>query len=545
MPRQISGPRRRPKSKSRRERERDHMGVGLGPRPEVEVNELDPLAEDEVDLSDLPAESISASIKQAIEEGEFSANAIAELYPLQIPGLKLDDRGVFNREAMAELAIDPPAEGEVRPVVHNRPDLLNFVEIPKPPEELDALLRGDIDPELYGWHVYGQQGTPEQLGVPVDDLRNQLPTQMPDNPAAAPASLTQAWDPLATPLDGVSASHPSDPRRTTSDLAVPPNAATRHGTNERQGGYPHQGAPYPPTPGDSIADRAIQLAREPFQQPNVVPTGQFDHAGFGRRAIAETLARLGSKDIRLSNQAIPAPGHLKALENEQLPIKAERIVLSQMVGQNAMEPVQSPRNGNLNTVAVGVANDPRIAQWQDLEQLKRQRQGDVRVRPKEGDDGTTTIEVPNYGLKVTGYDKGRTEKVADAYSQIVRAIVTSGDPELVEALGRVQNIAVVKWAKGPANADTNTNPSSSKFGEITFYPNGTSDERSQCEIARTALHEVIHLKDEYIVSLGDLKYARDQEKTAAGKKRFNKQIDGMEKKIDAEAKAYLKEWGIC
>ena len=545
MPRQTSGPRRRPKSKPRRERERDHMGVGLGPRPEVEINSLDPLPEDDDAPLHVSPEQLGASIKEAIDAGEYSINELVALSHLDIPGLDIEGEGAFDREALANITLAPPTDAEIRQSEQIGPGLLNFVEIPKPPEELDALLRGDIDPELYGRHVHGQGGTPEQMGVPVDDLRNQLPTRMPDGPAVAPASLTQAWDPLATPLDGVSTPHSTDPRRTTSDLAAPPNAVTRHGTNERQANMPHQGAPYPPTSGDPIANRAIQLTQGQFQQPHILPTGQFDHAGFGRRAIAETLARLGSKDIRLSNQAIPAPGHLKALENEQLPIKAERIVLSQMVGQNAMEPVQSPRNGNLNTVAVGVANDPRIAQWQDLEQLKRQRQGDVRVRPKEGDDGTTTIEVPNYGLKVTGYDKGRTEKVADAYSQIVRAIVTSGDPELVEALGRVQNIAVVKWAKGPANADTNTNPSSSKFGEITFYPNGTSDERSQCEIARTALHEVIHLKDEYIVSLGDLKYARDQEKTAAGKKRFNKQIDGMEKKIDAEAKAYLKEWGIC
>ncbi len=258
----------------------------------MEVNSLDPLPEEDDAPLHVSPEQLGASIKEAIDAGEYSINELVALSHLDIPGLDIEGEGAFDREALANITLAPPTDAEIRQSEHIGPGLLNFVEIPKPPEELDALLRGDIDPELYGRHVHGQGGTPEQMGVPVDDLRNQLPTRMPDGPAVAPASLTQAWDPLATPLDGVSRSHPSDPRRTTSDLAVPPGAATRHGTNERQGGYPHQGAPYPPTTGDPIADRAIQLTQGQFQQPNVLPTGQFDHAGFGQQAIRETLARL-------------------------------------------------------------------------------------------------------------------------------------------------------------------------------------------------------------------------------------------------------------
>ncbi len=338
MPRQISGPRRSPRSRSRRERERDHMGVGLGPRPEVEVNTLDPLPEEDDAPLHVSPEQLGASIKEAIDAGEYSVNELVALSHLDIPGLDIEGEGAFDREALANITLAPPTDSEIRQSEHLGPGLLNFVEIPKPPEELDALLRGDIDPELYGRHVHGLGGTPEQMGVPVDDLRNQLPTRKPDGPAAVPASLTQAWDPLATPLDGVSTPHSTDPRRTTSDLAAPPNAVTRHGTNERQANMPHQGAPYPPTSGDPIADRAIQLAQGQFQQPNVLPTGQFDHAGFGQQAIRETLARLtGQSRSHLWKQAAV---------QQQVPFDTALQNLPQRIARNRVLPGNEPINGS-------------------------------------------------------------------------------------------------------------------------------------------------------------------------------------------------------
>ncbi len=258
---------------------------------------------------------MGAPCKEAIDAGEYSVNELVALSHLDIPGLDIEGEGAFDREALANITLAPPTDAEILQPEHLGPGLLNFVEIPKPPEELDALLRGDIDPELYGRHVHDQGGTPEQMSVPVDDLRNQLPTRMPDGPAPAPASLTQAWNPLATPLDRVSRSHPSDPRIATNDLAVPPGAAIRHGTNERQGGVPQQGAPYPPTTGDPIADRAIQLTQGQFQQPNVLPTGQFDHAGFGQQAIRETLARLTGQRIDRQRLSVENLDHSLARSN--------------------------------------------------------------------------------------------------------------------------------------------------------------------------------------------------------------------------------------
>ena len=192
MARQKSGPRRRRRSRSRDNR---HAGFGLGPRPGVEVRPLDPLPEeDEQEPLHVSPETISASIKQAIEEGEFSSNQLAELSHIDIPGLKEDNRGVFDREVMNELGLKPPPEAFppgpdtaqtgggflVPPEMRNRispepvlarPDnyLLNIQERRKEtPEEIEALLRGDIDPRadsgtaMAEWLPNG--------GVPLSDL---------------------------------------------------------------------------------------------------------------------------------------------------------------------------------------------------------------------------------------------------------------------------------------------------------------------------------------------------------------------------------------
>ncbi len=82
--------------------------------------------------SDIPEESIVNSIKQAIDEGEFSPNELEALSHFDIPGLEYDDRGFFNREEIEKLTIGPPEEGEILPPDDIGPGLLGFVEIPKP-----------------------------------------------------------------------------------------------------------------------------------------------------------------------------------------------------------------------------------------------------------------------------------------------------------------------------------------------------------------------------------------------------------------------------
>ena len=130
--------------------------------------------------SDIPEESIVNSIKQAIEEGELSANQIAQLDPQLIPGFEWDDRGFFNREEMAKLTLGPPEEGEVLPPDDIGPGLFGLTEIPKPPEELDALLRGDMTPDEYERHIQQQE-------VPATLPSNTLgPLKTPAGPAPEP-----------------------------------------------------------------------------------------------------------------------------------------------------------------------------------------------------------------------------------------------------------------------------------------------------------------------------------------------------------------------
>ncbi len=535
MPRQTSGPRRRPKSKSRRERDRDHMGVGLGPRPEVEINSLDPLPEEDDAPLHLSPEQLGASIKEAIDAGEYSVNELVALSHLDIPGLDIEGEGAFDREALANITLAPPTDAEILQPEHLGPGLLNFVEIPKPPEELDALLRGDIDPELYGRHGPGQGGSPEQMGVPVDDLRNQLPTRMPDGPAVAPAPLTQAWDPLATPLDGVSRSHPSDPRIATNDLAVPPGAATRHGTNERQGGYPHQGAPYPPTTGDPIADRAIQLTQGQFQQPNVLPTGAFDHAGFGQQTIRETLARLGVEKTAPLNQTSALP--VNELTREDLSGKYAP-VLPTTDGSSASQTGASLNDGREGERKI------RISQW-DPKNWQTNAAQQKYKRPRKDDPGQRSIQLPKFGIEVRGpvdQSNPNLDKAVRALLVVGTAIEKYGDKEMKDAWMGVKqrnDIVVVTYRKPQRRSDgtyieTNTRASITKDHRITFYPPGFATEdgpRSECEVATTALHEVLHRTGRY----EELEDNRDRFST---KREF-------EDHLTAEARRYLEEWGVC
>ena len=134
--------------------------------------------------SDIPEESIVNSIKQAIEEGELSANQIAQLDPHLIPGFEWDDRGFFNREEMAKLTLGPPEEGEVLPPDDIGPGLFGLTEIPKPPEELDALLRGDITPDEYERHIQQQEvpaNLPSNTLGPLQTPAGQIPAPRADD----------------------------------------------------------------------------------------------------------------------------------------------------------------------------------------------------------------------------------------------------------------------------------------------------------------------------------------------------------------------------
>lgn len=201
--------------------------------------------------------------------------------------------------------------------------------------EIEALLRGEMDPHLE------RNGTPIELmptgTVPLSDLSLEAAARNIDSKRRPAAQAKNAVDPhtispkdLRTAArdlhneirDSAPAHHVNIP-----DPALDEIAAREEVRNSMAGLVPRQpdgvlveGVPTslrnksrPPSdvqpkskltrsgrsrvdakpPTDTpIVDRAIQLARAQFQQPNILPTGQFDHAGFGKQAIAETLARL-------------------------------------------------------------------------------------------------------------------------------------------------------------------------------------------------------------------------------------------------------------
>ncbi len=150
MARQRPGPRRTPL------RRKNAVGLAPGHRRQDDFHSRNPVSNKvEDEFLRLSPESIGASIKQAVEEGELSPRQLEELSHIDVPGLTVaTDKGAFDREAVASLTMGPPNFNSTETLFvpsgsrhqRNAPDgLLNIREIQHPGKEIDALLRGEID----------------------------------------------------------------------------------------------------------------------------------------------------------------------------------------------------------------------------------------------------------------------------------------------------------------------------------------------------------------------------------------------------------------
>ncbi len=633
MARQRSGPRRH-----RKNRGNGPTGFGLGPRPGVEINPLDPIEEDDEPLNP-PEESIRASIEEALRSGEFNREQIRKWAHFDIPGVKRTTKGVFDRDAISELGLEPPSESDdllqapgrrgggflVPPEMRNRvsrepvldlPDdyLLNIRARDETPEQIEALLKGDIDPragnatalaeilpntgvplsdlsleeaarnamkpgvqalEAQGAntarHANVAQLPPEErvrlAEAHGNDVRPPAPTHHVNGPGVGPdPALEQiaARDELRNPVPPQSAvphvqqtpgvSRPLTPGQ-VDQLTNSAPAATQASA------FLNRPNAAPTLTGDPVTDQAIQLAQAQLQAPVGGPSSPFDHQTFGQQAIREALARLG---VPFDPSEMAQMGAVELHHRFRRPQSPSDDVIDQSTGAGNQVSVTNSRDrGPVNLVAPesqridarlgagrGLSSvdeggrDVQVAQWLP-ERWQRNAAESKHTRPAKGEPGQRTIELPELGIEVRGpIDKSNTnvEKAAKAFEMIGPAILASGDEDIISAwewIQRRNDIVVVTYHKPKITGAGQLTPSETRADispdhRITFFPKAffeNGNERTQCQIATTALHEVLHKAARYEIA--------EEDKTE-----FPTKVD-FEEHLTKEARRFLNEWGVC